>query len=269
MTQALAVLNGQKFWIDIDGLSIRKPFDGDAPVSQSFGITSVTGSIHLGIDWIVVYVPLRAVLSGVVVSTYPYGRDVPGLESDGSPGGYGSTVLLRHDVPDVGTIFSYYCHMSAIWVKYGDVVTQGQALGISGTTGISTGPHEHFELRRYDNATRFDPAPFIDLVIAPADPWEAFWMELTEEQKGFLIAQASQANVDAADWLKVNRTNIAPLALAARDAGFTAAEDSGNPADPVSKGIRQARRLIAKMMGPVMATPVKTVDKLVKDLTED
>jgi murein DD-endopeptidase MepM/ murein hydrolase activator NlpD len=266
VTAALAILNGQKFWISYDGLSIRRPFDGAAPISQVFGQTSVTGSIHLGVDWVIVYEVLRAVLDGVVVSTYPYGRDVPGLSSDGSPGGYGSTVLLRHDVPGVGTIFSYSCHMSTIWVRYGDVVKAGDALGISGTTGISSGPHLHFELRRYDNATRFDSEPFIDLVIAPPDPWEEFMAELTEEQKGYLIAQATAANVDAADWLKTNKGALSPYALAATGAEFDAAHDTGAIDDGVSKGIRRMKALLVKMVG-VVQPGNEPADALVRDLS--
>ena len=274
MTAALAVLNGQKFWIEVNGLSIRRPFDGDAPISQVFGQTSVTGSIHLGIDWIVAYVPLRAVLDGVVVSTYPYGRDVPGLSSDGSPGGYGSTVLLRHEIPGAGVFYSYYCHMSAIWVSYPDVVHAGQALGISGTTGISSGPHEHFEMRRYDNATRFDPLPFIDLVIEPPDPWEEFMAELTEAQKGFLIAQATEANVEAADWLKANKGALSPYALAAIAAGFDAAHDTGSDTDGVSIGIRRMRELVETLMlnqEQIAALPepkYETLKRWVVDLQE-
>jgi murein DD-endopeptidase MepM/ murein hydrolase activator NlpD len=57
--------------------------------------------------------------------------------------GYGDMVMIDH-----GTGFqSLYAHMSKIFVNCGDNVTQGQVIGSVGSTGHSSGPHLHFEIR--------------------------------------------------------------------------------------------------------------------------
>lgn len=63
---------------------------------------------------------------------------------DDDPPGYGMYVRVWHEA--IG-VHSFYAHLSAQHVKAGDVVKQGQVLGLSGNTGNSTGPHLHLELR--------------------------------------------------------------------------------------------------------------------------
>jgi len=58
-------------------------------------------------------------------------------------GGYGNLVIVEHD----GGWLTYYAHFSEIVVKVGQEVRQGEILGGAGTTGYSTGPHLHFEIR--------------------------------------------------------------------------------------------------------------------------
>lgn len=72
-------------------------------------------------------------------------------------GGRGLYVELKHQ-------FGYttmYLHMSALHVEAGDRVKKGQSLGLLGSTGRSTGPHLHYEVRI--NNTPVDPSPFIRL----------------------------------------------------------------------------------------------------------
>lgn len=62
-------------------------------------------------------------------------------------GGYGQVVILDHGVVRGQPITTLYAHMSSISVHKGQTVTRGQQLGREGSTGYSTGPHCHFEVR--------------------------------------------------------------------------------------------------------------------------
>jgi murein DD-endopeptidase MepM/ murein hydrolase activator NlpD len=58
-------------------------------------------------------------------------------------GGYGNYTCIQHSA----TLSTCYGHQSAFKVHVGEQVTQGQVIGLSGSTGHSTGPHLHFEVR--------------------------------------------------------------------------------------------------------------------------
>lgn len=63
-------------------------------------------------------------------------------------GGYGNLVVVRH----FNGLETYYAHLSKIDVQSGQLVKAGAVLGKGGSTGHSTGPHLHFEVRYFDNA---------------------------------------------------------------------------------------------------------------------
>jgi murein DD-endopeptidase MepM/ murein hydrolase activator NlpD len=60
-------------------------------------------------------------------------------------GGYGLSILLEHDQGQQAT---QYAHLSELFVKPGQWVQQGTVIGLVGSTGLSTGPHLHFELQQ-------------------------------------------------------------------------------------------------------------------------
>jgi len=66
--------------------------------------------------------------------------------------GYGNLVIVEN-----GAYRTYYAHLSSIPVSIGDEVKAGTTIGLSGSTGHSTGPHLHYEIRK--NKVPINPAP--------------------------------------------------------------------------------------------------------------
>jgi len=80
----------------------------------------------------------------------------------GVKGGYGNCVMIDHGEG----IYTLYAHMSSIAVNSGQYVNTGDTLGYVGDTGITSGPHLHFEIRI--NGGTVDPAPYFSgLTYAP------------------------------------------------------------------------------------------------------
>ncbi|MFF2789156.1 LysM peptidoglycan-binding domain-containing M23 family metallopeptidase [Streptomyces sp. NPDC058049] len=108
-----------------------------APVSGGISTQyKVAGSMwssgyHTGVDFIASSgTTVKAVGAGTVVSA-------------GWSGSYGNEIVIRH----ADGKYSQYAHLSQLSVSSGQSVTAGQAIGLSGSTGNSTGPHLHFEIR--------------------------------------------------------------------------------------------------------------------------
>ena len=72
------------------------------------------------------------------------------------PDGYGNFIEVRHP----NGMSTLYGHLSRIDVANGDAVTMGQRIGLVGSTGYSTGPHLHFEVRR--NSAQVNPTKVVD-----------------------------------------------------------------------------------------------------------
>jgi murein DD-endopeptidase MepM/ murein hydrolase activator NlpD len=84
-------------------------------------------------------------------------------------GGYGREVEIAHG----GGVISIYGHMSEIVAQPGSFVRAGQLIGYVGSSGLSTGPHLHFEVRQGGQpvnplAVRFTSAPVVDTRLADA-----------------------------------------------------------------------------------------------------
>ncbi|MGG6241087.1 peptidoglycan DD-metalloendopeptidase family protein [Nodosilinea sp. AN01ver1] len=80
-------------------------------------------------------------------------------------GGYGLTVILRHGD---GSLESRYAHLSQLAVQAGEWVEQGEVIGLVGSTGTSTGPHLHFEMRQLtaDGWAAVDPIEVLEYGVA-------------------------------------------------------------------------------------------------------
>jgi murein DD-endopeptidase MepM/ murein hydrolase activator NlpD len=118
-----------------------RPVDG-AWVSQEFGCTTYAFEPvdancpgrhwHSGIDLAADRgTRVRATLGGVATVVH-------------STAGYGLHVIIDHG----NGLLSLYAHLGSVVIASGDTVASGQVIGAVGSTGNSTGPHLHFELRR-------------------------------------------------------------------------------------------------------------------------
>ncbi|KUN09975.1 peptidase [Streptomyces yokosukanensis] len=91
-----------------------------------------------------------SVHGGTVVKAGPNGA--------GDGPAYGNAVVVKHGNGQ----YSQYAHLSRIDVKAGQVVKTGQRIALSGSTGNSSGPHLHFEIRATPNyGSAVDPAAFL------------------------------------------------------------------------------------------------------------
>ena len=117
--------------VNTGDLSFRWPLPGYSYISSPFG--SRWGGWHTGIDISgggVYGAPIVAAEAGtVILATSHYS--------------YGNYVIVDHG----GGYTTLYAHMSSIGCSVGDYVSKGQTIGYVGSTGNSTGPHLHFEVR--------------------------------------------------------------------------------------------------------------------------
>jgi len=108
-------------------------------------ITQYFGWRHTGLDIAgPIGTPIYATRAGVVTRS-----------QCGYNGGYGCYIIIDHG----GGMSSLYGHNSRLYVTVGEQVAQGQNIALMGSTGRSTGPHSHFEIRV--NGTRVNPLKYI------------------------------------------------------------------------------------------------------------
>ena len=129
------------------------PYKGDVRVSSPFGWRTMNGErvYHKGIDLVGTEKTVRAVVGGVV------GQSIIITDPKNRTSEWGNYV--RVDGED-GRLY-YYCHLSKRLVDRGAKVSVGDAIGIEGSTGKSTGSHLHFEVR--ENGKSIDPTTIIGI----------------------------------------------------------------------------------------------------------
>ena len=129
-----------------------------ARITQPFGPSDVLlepplgpfAHFHTGVDMAAALgTPVLAAADGVVVAVA------------NTNVGYGYYVMIAHGAG----VITLYAHLMETDVRPGDVVTRGQKIGLEGSTGLSTGPHLHFEVRINDQVA--DPMLFLAPAIPP------------------------------------------------------------------------------------------------------
>jgi murein DD-endopeptidase MepM/ murein hydrolase activator NlpD len=163
--RSVAALQRFQAWAGLaaDGLAgpatlaaVRRPpprsilsFAAPLPISPTDRFGPRGDAFHAGIDYpAAAGTPVAAAGRGCVASA---GYD---------GGGFGNLVVIQHRLGYT----TWYAHLSVITTWVGEQVTGGTRLGYVGSTGHSTGPHLHFELRK--NAVPIDPMPYLLQAVA-------------------------------------------------------------------------------------------------------
>lgn len=139
-TRNSGVSVGGGFLLPVQGARISSPYG--ARIHPIFK----TRIFHTGIDYAVpMGTPIKAANAGKVIYSGWYG-------------GYGKVVIIDHGNCTGKPTTTLYAHMSKQNVSVGDNVVRGQVIGYVGSTGYSTGPHLHFEVRingKHQNPNQF------------------------------------------------------------------------------------------------------------------
>ena len=124
------------------GISLARPVSGI--ISSRFGArSSIRSSAHTGLDIATsTGTPVLAAASGTVTFS-------------GRKGSYGNLLVITHS----NGVQTYYGHCSKLYVSAGTTVTQGQTVAAVGSTGNSTGPHLHVEIRV--NGVAYNPQNYL------------------------------------------------------------------------------------------------------------
>ena len=137
---------------DLQSMISRKPQDSTVKVSSAGFVKPISGRITSPFGWRTHPIfKSRTFHSGVDIGGPNYGNIIASNSGkviySGWYGGYGKVVIIDHGTVAGHPTTTLYAHMSTIKVKQGDYVQKGQVVGLEGTTGYSTGPHCHFEVR--------------------------------------------------------------------------------------------------------------------------
>ncbi|MGA4797939.1 MULTISPECIES: M23 family metallopeptidase [Streptomyces] len=128
------------------GSGFTAPVDAGVTTPYRASGSSWSSGYHTGVDF--------SASSGTTVKAVGPGTVV----SAGWSGAYGNEVVIQHTD---GT-YSQYAHLSSLSVSSGQSVSGGQQIGLSGSTGNSTGPHLHFEIRTSPNyGSDIDPLAYL------------------------------------------------------------------------------------------------------------
>ena len=124
------------------GISLIRPVSGI--ITSRFGAGSrIRRSSHTGLDIATsTGTPIQAAASGTVTFS-------------GYKGSYGNMIVITHS----NGVQTYYGHCSKLYVSAGTTVSQGQTIAAVGSTGNSTGPHLHLEVRV--NGVAYNPQNYV------------------------------------------------------------------------------------------------------------
>ena len=171
------------------------PYKGEVRVSSPFGWRTLFGKrvYHKGVDLVGTDKTVRAVVGGVV------GQSIIITDPKNRTSEWGNYVRVYGED---GRIY-YYCHLAKRLVSRGDKVAVGDAIGIEGSTGKSTGSHLHFEVR--ENGKSIDPTAILGIKNIVGAVRETKTQERTNYTvNGLTICRADDFSIEYCDRKKKN-----------------------------------------------------------------
>ena len=167
------------------------------PVPDNFTVTQGCGDQHAALDIAAdTGTPVIATDDGTVTVTQTWN----GIVTQGDNNSYGNMVQVTHAD---GTV-TLYAHLSEINVRQGDTVVRGQQIGRIGSTGNSSGPHLHFEVR--SNGSKVDPMAYITEDSTDA---EKRFEELLEQYGGYIGEDGQLRTIDGREAIDKTLAEIA------------------------------------------------------------
>ena len=167
------------------------------PVPDNFTVTQGCGDQHAALDIAAdTGTPVVATDDGTVTVTQTWN----GIVTKGDSNSYGNMVQVTHAD---GTV-TLYAHLSEINVRQGDTVVRGQQIGRVGSTGNSSGPHLHFEVR--SNGSKVDPMAYITEDSTDA---EKRFEELLEQYGGCIGEDGQLRTIDGREAIDKTLAEIA------------------------------------------------------------
>lgn len=142
---------------------------------------------HTGIDLAAADYTVRATAPGIIQEA----RYAPGRGAD--PNGWGNYVILRSQGYDI-----IHAHLSNVAVAKGQAVSEGAVLGRMGSTGQSTGPHLHFEVRKVPWTARNDVDPKVILEKGDKEMAEKSLKEELASDDTYLTVRVRESKVEEA-----------------------------------------------------------------------
>ncbi|MEH6790413.1 M23 family metallopeptidase [Parasphingorhabdus sp.] len=192
---------GRTNWFEASGVGqsngeLARPTNGR--ITSTFGMRRHPilryKRMHSGLDFGGGYgAPIYAVTDGTVIHA-------------GRKGGFGNYVKLQHG----GGLASGYGHMSRIAVSNGTRVRRGQIIGYIGSTGLSTGPHLHYELYRGGRTINPQSVKFVERAQLGGQELRRFKGELQKLQRvepGAALTALKSASAEVEPEREINRLN--------------------------------------------------------------
>lgn len=170
-------------------MTLYLPFNGRVNLTSRYGYRVLYGQQewHPGLDLVGLDdTTIIAPCDGVIKSSAIYYEPLYQGDRTYEWGNY-----IRLDTNDGYQI--YMCHMAQRFVTVGQIVKRGQPLGIMGSTGRSTAPHTHFEVRK--NGQTLNPCQFLEIpneggIYKNIEPKKEEEEEMTQEQFNKMLKQA-------------------------------------------------------------------------------